>query len=66
MFYGFSDADYLGIASGQRICSIIKPFKDATNIICGEYYLTASLKNKLQTFESSTDIGHHFKKALKD
>lgn len=62
------------LQSAKEFVELLKPFEDATKIICGEYYLTASkvipivniLKNKLQAFEPSTDIGHHFKKALKD
>jgi len=62
------------LQAAKEFVQLLKPFEDATNIICGEYYLTASkvipivniLKNKLQTIEPSTDIGHHFKKALKD
>lgn len=62
------------LQSAKEFIQLLKPFKDATTIICGEYYLTASkvipivniLKNKLNTFEPSTDIGHHFKKMLKD
>lgn len=64
----------LELQSTKEFVQLLKPFEDATKIICGEYYLTASkvipiiniLKNKLQSFEPSTDIGHHFKKALKD
>jgi len=62
------------LQAAKEFVQLLKPFEDATNIICGKYYLTASkvipivniLKNKLQTFEPSTDIGHYFKKALKD
>lgn len=58
----------------KEFVHLLKPFEDATNIICGEYYLTASKvipiinikKNKFQSFEPSTDIGQHFKKALND
>ncbi|XP_024879336.1 zinc finger BED domain-containing protein 1-like, partial [Temnothorax curvispinosus] len=62
------------LQSTKEFVELLKPFEEATKIICGEYYLTASkvipvvniLKNTLQAFEPSTDIGHHFKKALKD
>jgi len=62
----------LELQSTKEFVQLLKPFKDATKIICGEYYLTASkvipiiniLKNKLQLFEPSTDVGHYFKKAL--
>lgn len=62
------------LQSTKEFIQLLKPFEDATKIICGEYYLTASkvipivntLKNKLEAFEPTTDIGHRFKKALKD
>lgn len=62
------------LQSTKEFVQLLKPFEDATKIICGEHYLTASkvipivniLRNKLQAFEPSTDIGHHFKKALID
>ncbi|XP_025155329.1 zinc finger BED domain-containing protein 4-like [Harpegnathos saltator] len=62
------------LQSAKEFVQLLEPFKDATKIICGEHYLTASkvipivniLRNKLQAFEPDTDIGHHFKKALID
>jgi len=73
MSYSSSDA-VSKLEAAKEFFQLLKPFEDTTNIIRGEYYFTASkvipivniLKNKLQIFELSTDIGHHFKKALKD
>lgn len=64
----------LELQSVKEFINLLKPFEDATKIICGEQYLTASkvipivniLKNKLQVYEPSTNIGRHFKKMLKD
>ncbi|XP_071580650.1 E3 SUMO-protein ligase ZBED1-like [Temnothorax nylanderi] len=56
----------------KEFAELLKPFEDATHIICGETYLTASkaipivhtIKNKLASSNPSTEIGKHFKQEL--
>ncbi|XP_077272750.1 E3 SUMO-protein ligase ZBED1-like isoform X2 [Temnothorax americanus] len=56
----------------KEFAELLKPFEDATHIICGEMYLTASkaipivhtIKNKLTSSNPDTKIGIHFKQEL--
>lgn len=56
----------------KEFVKLLKPFEDATKIVCGEFFLTGSkvipivdtLSKKLQTFEPNTQIGQHLKKVL--
>lgn len=56
----------------KEFVQLLRPFEEATKIICGEYYLTAckvipivnTLRNKLIALKPSTDAGTYFKKAL--
>lgn len=56
----------------KEFVELLKIFEDATQIISGETYLTASkvipivntIKNRLNTLNPNTDIGKHFKHEL--
>lgn len=56
----------------KEFVHLLKPFDEATTIICGEHYLTGSkvipivhtLKNKLNMLIPETEIGIHFKREL--
>lgn len=56
----------------KEFVQLLKPFDEATKIICGEHYLTGSkvipivstLKNKLSMLVPNTEIGIHFKLEL--
>lgn len=55
--------------AAKEFIQLLKPFEEATKIICGEHYLTGSkiipiintLKNKLDTLVPNTEIGIHLK-----
>lgn len=56
----------------KEFVQLLKPFDEATRIICGEHYITGSkvipivntLKNKLDIFVPNTEIGSYFKREL--
>lgn len=60
------------LQAAKEFVHLLKPFDEATKIICGEHYLTGSkvisivhtLKNKLDTLIPKTEIGIHFKREL--
>ncbi|XP_071644462.1 zinc finger BED domain-containing protein 4-like [Temnothorax longispinosus] len=57
------------LQAAKEFVDLLKPFNEATRIICGEHYLTGSkvipiihtLKNKLDMLTPKTEIGVHFK-----
>ena len=56
----------------KEFIELLGPFEEATKIVCGEYYITASktipvintLKNKLEIYLPITDTAKHLKKCL--
>ncbi|XP_067211677.1 zinc finger BED domain-containing protein 4-like [Linepithema humile] len=60
------------LQAAKEFVQLLKPFNEATKIICGEHYLTGSkvipiintLKNKLHMLAPNTEIGIHFKHEL--
>lgn len=60
------------LQTAKEFVELLKAFEDATQIISGETYLTASkaipivntIKNKLSTSNPNTDVGKHFKQEL--
>lgn len=57
------------LQAAKELVQLLKPFDEATKIICGEHYLTGSkvipivhiLKNQLSVLAPDTEIGTHFK-----
>lgn len=60
------------LQSVREFVQLLKPFDEATKILCGEHYVTGSkvipivntLKNKLNMLAPTTEIGNHFKREL--
>ncbi|EZA53596.1 Zinc finger BED domain-containing protein, partial [Ooceraea biroi] len=60
------------LQTAKEFISLLQPFEEATKLVCGESYVTASkvipivntLKCKLEECEPTTDSGGHMKKML--
>lgn len=64
--------DALDVRIVKEFIELLRLFEEATKILCGEYYVTASkaipvigtLKNKLEMYSPHTDSAKHLKKCL--